>query len=351
MTTDDTQRIFLTQTVQKGGCAAKVAADELRKILSIVSFPLPHSEVIVDGSTFDDAAVYRIDASRALVQTLDFFTPIVDSPKLFGSIAATNALSDVYAMGGIPKTAMVILAFPLSQFPTELVAELMQGVADKVKEAGACIVGGHSIDDETLKCGLSVTGYVHPENVWTNAGAKIGDTLILTKPLGTGTATAALKRRVIHERDIEDVLESMMRLNNVPEILSIDEINSVHGATDITGFGLAGHLMQLAQASNVSLDISTGDIPVFERTEEFIQGEYLTKAHKSNERYTLTACETSSLSAIQRNIIYDPQTSGGLVLSVAADRAKELLATLRARFQRACVIGSVEPQGRVSVRF
>lgn len=186
--------IRLTQTVQKGGCAAKVAALELRKILAEVRFPDVPEELLIGSGTFDDAAIYKVSPDLALVQTLDFFTPIVDSPRLFGRIAAANALSDVYAMGGLPKTAMAIFAFPLATLQESVAVEVLQGACDVIAESGAALVGGHTIDDDTMKFGLSVTGFVHPDRVWSNAGAKPGDVLILTKPLGTGTLTAALKR-------------------------------------------------------------------------------------------------------------------------------------------------------------
>ena len=239
------EKIHLTQTVQKGGCAAKIAASELRKILKQVRFPPSHPELMVDGGLFDDAAIYRVNDDVALVQTLDFFTPILDTPRLFGAVAAANALSDVYAMGGRPKTAMGILAFPLMTMTPEVIVEVMQGASDKIKEASACFVGGHSIDDDTLKFGLSVTGYVHPDQVWSNDRAQAGDHLILTKPLGTGTMTAGLKRRELSEEQIEEAIASMARLNNAIDYLSADLQSAIHSATDITSIPTLGHRPQL----------------------------------------------------------------------------------------------------------
>jgi selenide,water dikinase len=232
----NTKKIALTQTVQKGGCAAKVAASELRRILQQVKFPTAHPALLVDGGLFDDAAIYKVSEDLALVQTLDFFTPIVDTPKLFGQIAAANALSDVYAMGGQPKTALGILAFPIATMPEEVIVDVMQGASDKIAEAEANFVGGHSIDDDTLKFGLSVTGFVHPQFIWSNAGAKAGDHLILTKPLGTGTMTAALKRQEASEDDIMEALLSMATLNNVVQFLNPLLKAHVHAATDTTVF-------------------------------------------------------------------------------------------------------------------
>jgi selenide,water dikinase len=243
------ESIRLTQTVQKGGCAAKVSATELRQILGRVRFPPQSKDILVDGSLMDDAAIVKINSEIALVQTLDFFTPIVDSPYLFGQIASANALSDVYAMGGIPHTTMAVLAFPLATMSQEVIAAVLQGACDKIGEAGASLVGGHSIDDDTLKFGLSVTGYVHPEKVWSNSKAQIGDHLILTKAIGTGTATAALKRSEVSEKEIQLELTSMAQLNNVISFFDQNELAAIHGGTDITGFGLSGHLIQLARAS------------------------------------------------------------------------------------------------------
>lgn len=344
--------IALTQTVQKGGCAAKVAASELRKILSQVQFPPPHEALLVDGGLFDDAAIYKITPEIALVQTLDFFTPIVDTPKLFGRIAAANALSDVYAMGGRPKTAMGILAFPLASLPESVIVDVMQGASDVIQEAQANFVGGHSIDDDTLKFGLSVTGVVHPEKVWSNATARVGDALILTKGLGTGTMTAALKRGEVKEAEIEEATASMGTLNNVVDFLSDESLAAIHAATDITGFGLSGHGMQLAQASQVCLEIRFESLPLFSRALEFLEKGFLTKAHRSNALYTESSLASGSLSPLQKLLLHDPQTSGGLLLSVAREQAPQVLSELQKKFTSARLIGEVQPQTsslRVSV--
>jgi len=194
--------IKLTQTVKKGGCAAKVPAIILRDILSGIKFPPKIPGVMVDGDQFDDAAIFKIDDSLSLVQTLDFFTPIVDDPKDFGAIAAANALSDVYAMGGRPKTCMAILAAPLAILEPKVIQDVLQGACDVIAEAKASLVGGHSIDDETLKFGLSVTGLVDTQKIWSNEGARAGDLLILTKPLGTGTICAGIKKELYTTRTL-----------------------------------------------------------------------------------------------------------------------------------------------------
>ena len=335
--------IKLTQTVQKGGCAAKVAAAELKVILQQVQFPPAKPELIVDGSTMDDAAVIKVNESLGLVQTLDFFTPIVDDPYLFGQIAAANSLSDVYAMGGSPQTAMAILAFPLATMPSEVIVQVLQGASDKIKEAQALFVGGHSIDDDTLKFGLSVTGYVSPQNIWTNAKAQAGDQLILIKPIGTGTATAALKRQAVTENDIDVVLKSMAQLNRIQHLLSAEDWASIHAATDITGFGLAGHAQQMAIASEVSFELNFASIPVFARTFEFLKEGFLTKAHRTNKEYTeKNLLFKNQISDVEKMILFDPQTSGGLLLSVKNTQAAVVLAAVKKDFPSAAMIGTVK---------
>lgn len=345
------EKITLTQTVQKGGCAAKVAATELRRILQQVSFPAAHPALMVDGRYFDDAAIYKISETTALVQTLDFFTPIVDTPKLFGAIAAANAISDVYAMGGRPATAMGILAFPLAMLPEHVIVDVLQGASDKIAEAGANFVGGHSIDDDTLKFGLSVTGFVHPQYVWTNAGARPGDHLILTKPLGTGTMTAGVKRQQLSEEDIIEALDSMAAINNAIDYIPPDLQITVHAATDITGFGFSGHAMQLANASNTTLHIETGNLPRFDKAFHCLENGFLTRAHRTNAEYTTPYIDDSNLDALHKLLIHDPQTSGGLLLSTAPDTSQDLVQALRSRFQSAAVVGTVQSRQDKAVCF
>lgn len=334
--------VKLTQTVQKGGCAAKVAASELRSILNQVQFPKPHAELLIDGRHFDDAAIYKIDDELSLVQTLDFFTPILDDPYLFGQVAAANALSDVYAMGGHPKTAMVILAYPLATFDKSWVVHLLQGVADKVKDAQANIVGGHTIDDDTLKLGLSVTGYCPTQQFWTNQNAQVGDVLILTKRIGTGTHTAALKRQYVSESEITEVVDSMRQLNRVPSLLDSDLFSAIHSATDITGFGLVGHAFNMSKASEKVFDFTFSKIPFFEGTLESIERGYLTKAHRTNHEYVKDSANMLALNELQIQAVCDPQTSGGLLLSVDKNRAEAVLAEIKKTFPHATIVGRVE---------
>jgi len=345
------EKIALTQTVHKGGCAAKVAASELRKILRQVKFPAAHSALLVDGGLFDDAAIYKVTDEIALVQTLDFFTPIVDTPKLFGEIAAANALSDVYAMGGRPKTAMGILAFPIATMSEQVIVDVMQGASDKIAEADANFVGGHSIDDDTLKFGLSLTGFVHPQKVWSNAGARAGDHLILTKPLGTGTMTASLKRQESTESDIAEALHSMAMVNNAVDYLTPQMTGHIHAATDITGFGLSGHAMQMAQASRVSLRVKTERLPRFAKALHFLEKGFLTKAHRTNAQYTESQIDAEKLDSLHKLLIHDPQTSGGLLLSVSAEMSSLIVQALRAKFKSAEIVGEVLPPQDKAVIF
>ena len=342
--------IKLTQTVKKGGCAAKVPAIILREILDGLNFPPKIEGLTIDGSQFDDAAIYKINESVSLVQTLDFFTPIVDSPYIFGQISAANSLSDVYAMGGKPQTAMAILAFPILIFSQDLIAEVLQGASDKIGEAGASFVGGHSIDDDTLKFGLSVTGTVNPDQIWKNSNAQVGDVLILTKALGTGAATAALKRSEVSEVDIQDELNSMAQLNDISKVLGSSEMKAIHAATDITGFGLAGHAMQMAKASGLTFHFYYSEIPRFEKTLQFIERGFLTKAHSTNRVYVSEDSAFDRLTEIEKQLLFDPQTSGGLLLAVKPDHAASILKSLKDGFKAAAIVGKVT-SNRLPIEF
>ena len=336
--------IRLTQTVQKGGCAAKISAEILRETLGKLDLSSSDPQVLIDGKDFDDAGIYRITGNLALVQTLDFFTPIVDTPYLFGQIAAVNALSDVYAMGGTPKTCLAILAFPLSTLDPEIMSEVLAGAQSKIRESGSSLLGGHSIDDDTLKFGLSVTGLVDPARMWTNQNAKPSDVLILTKALGTGTLTAGLKASDYTEAQIAEACESMTSLNQILDLLTDTEAKSIHAATDITGFGLLGHAMQVAKASKVSLDFSFSKLPVLSLAFESLKADNLTKAHRTNESYSKDHVSyATKLEKFEQQLLFDPQTSGGLLLSVDQDAAPQILAKLSTRFKKAAIIGKVKP--------
>lgn len=280
--------------------------------------------------TSDDAAVYRLSDEIATLLTVDFFTPIVDDPYDFGRITAANALSDIYAMGGRPLTAMNLLAFPCSLGP-DVVGEVVRGGSEKVTEAGAVTVGGHTIDDKEPKYGLSVMGIVEPDRVVRNRGAKAGDVLVLTKPVGTGIWGTALKRGLVDEDGAREVIESMAALNKAAcEAMMAVGVNA---GTDLTGFGLAGHVHEMAEASGLAVEIDLAQVPLFERTLEFaaegvVPGRTADVTAWADEFIEWRAAEDRELWS---KVICDPQTSGGLMMAVAADRIEALEAELIAR--------------------
>ncbi|MBI3294695.1 MAG: selenide, water dikinase SelD [Deltaproteobacteria bacterium] len=339
--------IKLTETVQKGGCAAKLPAGELSRVLKSLELSRP-KELVEGAETLDDAALWDLHDGRLLIQTLDFFTPIVDDPFDFGAIAATNALSDIYAMGGEPKTAMTILAFPMKTIPLEILGELMRGAVSKIEEAGACLVGGHSLDDETLKLGFSVSGFVEKGKEWRNSGLKVGDVLILTKPLGTGTLSSAIKNKQAEAAWIAGAKASMKTLNLLPELLrTID----VHAATDVTGFGLAGHLLQMARASGVSIEVNVSALPVLDGAMTCLERKILNRAHKTNNDYVKDFVSYDGVTAAQRWLTVDPQTSGGLIVAVREQDAGAVLDRVRSRFPCSAIIGRVVPPVVSAIHF
>jgi len=279
--------------------------------------------LIVGRETFDDAGVFVLSDDLALVQTVDFFAPIVDDPYLFGQIAAANALSDVYAMGGEPLTALNIVAFPSSKLPMSLLGEILRGGQDKVHEAGALVVGGHSIIDEELKFGLAVTGRAHPKRLLTNAAASVGDRLILTKPIGTGILATALKRGVLGQLEIDGLYETMRTLNRAASQAALSV--GARCATDITGFGLLGHASHIARASNVTLRIEASRVPVLPGTEAAWNAGARTGGAERNASYLETRVQWNDASLWIRDLLIDPQTSGGLLVAVPAARVKEYL--------------------------
>lgn len=340
---DDKKLVRLTQTVQKGGCAAKLPARELRGALTQLEVELRRGrpkQLLVGTENMDDACVWDLDDGQLLLQTLDFFTPIVDDPYQFGQIAAANALSDVYAMGGTPRICLGILAFPTLTLPSSVLERIMAGALERIHEASACLAGGHTIDDETLKFGLSVSGFVDKHNLWTNNGALADDQLLLTKALGTGTITSALKSSRLAPEHLNEATHSMIQLNQVRDLLGSI---SVHSATDVTGFGLAGHALQMARASGTCFDININSLPCLPGAIEYLSQGVLNKAHRSNWDYVRPECECLDLSEPLRWLCMDPQTSGGLLLSVAAADAPTARERLSARFPYTKIIGQVRP--------
>jgi len=290
---------------------------------------------MVGFETSDDAAVYRIGDTAALL-TVDFFTPIVDDPYDFGRITAANALSDIYAMGGRPLAVMNLLAFPCS-LGAEVIARVLEGGADKVREAGAVVVGGHTIDDAEPKYGLSVLGVVEPDAVVRNAGAREGDALVLTKPIGTGVMTTALKRGLETEESIAEVIESMAQLNHDACVAMLE--TGAHACTDVTGFGLVGHLHEMAEASGVTAEIDLESVPLFERALEH-SAEGVRPGRTAEVLEFLDAfTDWGPADDAWRGVLGDPQTSGGLLIALAAERADELVAGVAAKGGAAVRIG------------
>lgn len=309
--------------------------------------------LLVGFETSDDAGVYRLTDDLALVQTVDYFTPVVDDPFAFGQIAAANALSDIYAMGALPLTAMNIIGFPVGRLDLGVMAEILRGGAEKVKEAGAVLVGGHSLDDPEPKYGLSVTGVVKPGKFLTNSSAKPGDRLILTKPLGVGMITTAIKQEAATEEIIAEVTAIMSTLNKTAAEAMLEV--GVNACTDITGFGLLGHTSEMARGSGVGMRIAAGRVPVIDGTREFAEKRIVPGGTRSNlkylldERYVLFADE---LSREERLILCDAITSGGLLISVPEERAGRLLELLHSRGVKfASEIGEVtsDHPGKIAV--
>ena len=307
--------------------------------------------LIVGMDTADDAGVYKLTDDLAIIQTVDFFTPIVDNPYMFGQIAATNALSDVYAMGGTPITAMNIVCFPIQTLGIEVLREVLRGGLDKLNEAQTTLVGGHSVEDTELKYGLSVTGVVHPDKVLTNAGAKVGDVLILTKPLGTGIINTAIKGGLASVEAIEKVTLSMTTLNSVASEAMQDV--GVNGCTDITGFGLLGHAGELARAGEVGIVINAAKVPFFPEAQEYGgMGLVPGGAHRNRDFCKKWVDVGKDISPVMVDIMYDPQTSGGLLISVSTEKTEKLLGTLHEHgVESATIVGKVvgDSKGRILV--
>jgi selenide, water dikinase len=299
--------------------------------------------LLVGRETFDDAGVFRVSDDLALVQTVDFFAPIVDDPFDFGQIAAANALSDVYAMGGQPLTALNIVAFPTADLPLEVLTLILAGGQEKVHEAGALIMGGHTVVDTELKYGLAVTGRAHPNFLLTNAGAVPGDQLILTKPVGNGILATAAKRGQLPVEAQRPMLDAMKALNGPASRAALAV--GVRCATDITGFGLLGHMSHIARASKVTLRLELDSIPVFAGVREAVTAGSTTDGAKRNAEYLSDLVHWSKGSDEDRAILWDPQTSGGLLLCIGRSRTPEYLS----RVSGAVVIGEVIQRGEVAI--
>jgi selenide,water dikinase len=303
-----------------------------------------NSNVLVGYETADDAGVYLLNDQLALVQTVDFFTPIVDDPKTFGAIAAVNALSDVWAMGGVPVTALSVVAFPAKNDPG-ILADILTGGAEKMLEAGCAIVGGHSINDDEVKFGYSVTGTIHPGRIWKNSGAQPGDVLAFTKRIGTGVIGTALKRGLTNDQDVAAFIHSMLQLNKAAaEALHGLE---VHGCTDITGFGFLGHAREMALGSNVTLEIDSANIQLLPGALAYARAGALPGGLNNNRNFAADCVEMSSSIAPElQALLYDPQTAGGLLVSLPPRDFDQFLA----RYPAAYPVGRVFPRQSKPIR-
>jgi len=309
----------------------------------LCGLPFPVDENVLIGiGTADDAGVYKISDELALIQTVDFFTPIVDDPFDFGLIAAANALSDVYAMGGVPKTAMNLVAFPLAKLGGAVLRDVLSGGIEKLKESGTVLIGGHSIEDDEFKYGLSVTGFVHPKKILANQGLKVGDCLILTKPLGTGIINTAIKGGLVSKSTIEMAVRIMATLNKyAAEIMTQFPITA---CTDITGFGLLGHLAEMISGTEVGIKIDSSLVPILPETVEFASMGLVPSGSHRNRKFRENMVELkSNVSPVMRDILFDPQTSGGLLMGCPENQAENLVKRLIDNgIEQAAIIGQVD---------
>ena len=327
--------IKLTKLANCAGCGAKVGAGVLAQLLGDIKV-LRDPNLLVGFDKSDDASVYKVTEDLALVQTVDFFPPIADDPYTFGAIAATNALSDVYAMGGEPKLALNIMAVP-SSLPKESVHEILRGGYEKAYEAGVIITGGHSILDEEPKYGLAVTGFVHPDKVLTNSGARPGDVLILTKPLGIGILMTAAKVDMASAEGLGNAYRLMTTLNKTARDIMVKY--RVHACTDVTGFGLLGHSSEMALGSNVQLHIDTRAIDLISESLEFARMGLLPEGMYRNRNFAEPHVDAGDVPTAVQDMLYDPQTSGGLLIAVDPDDADALYAELKGQVPSAQKIG------------
>ena len=339
--------VRLTDYVTSGGCACKIGPHILERVLKAVT-PVTNEHVLADMTGADDAGVYQISDQLALVQTLDFFTPVVNDPTLFGKIAAANALSDVYAMGGIPLTAMNIVGFPVPLVEQGVLTDVLNGAASIVSESGAVIVGGHSIENKEPIFGMSITGQVNPNEIWKNKGARVGDVLVLTKRIGTGIMNNALKADLFPTGTAQAVA-SMSTLNRMAA--EVAHNFTIHACTDVTGFSLMGHSVEMASASKVTIHIKTYDIPLFNDVIEAAQMGLVPAASYGNRKAITDVQVDANLDGVWTDILFDPQTSGGLLFSVPATEGPDLVKALYdVGVEGATIVGAVKNFSGLAVR-
>ena len=331
--------VKLTKLAKCAGCGAKVGAGVLAQLLEDIKV---HNDpnLLVGFDRSDDASVYKLSDELAMVQTVDFFPPIADDPYTFGAIAATNALSDVYAMGGEPKTALNIMAVP-EDMPKEVVHEILRGGYDKVYEAGALITGGHSIFDDEPKYGLAVTGFMHPDKILTNSGAKAGDVLLFTKPIGIGVLTSAMKADIVSGETKALANKLMTTLNKYARDIMVKY--NVHAGTDVTGFGVLGHLLEMAQGSDMEIHLDVSGVDFIPEALEFARMGVLPAGMYRNRAFAESSVEPGDTEVAIQDLLYDPQTAGGLAIAVSPEDADALLAELKDAVPSAQRWGTVQP--------
>jgi selenide, water dikinase len=331
----------LTALAHGGGCGCKLSPGVLRELLAGQPASAPFANLLVGTETGDDAAVWRLDDNTCIVATTDFFMPMVDDPFDFGAIAATNALSDVYAMGGKPIFALAVLGMPVNSMPTGMIREILRGGAAKAAEAGIPVAGGHSIDSPEPIYGLAVVGLVSTKALRRNSEARPGDALILTKPLGVGIYSAAIKKGALSDEGYREMLGFMTRLNLAGADLARDE--AVHAMTDVTGFGLLGHALEMARGAGLTVRLRADDAPLLGQAETLARGGFVTGAsHRNWASYGEAVTLPSRFEDWRRLLLTDPQTSGGLLVACDASAAPTILARIREGDARAAIVGSVE---------
>ncbi len=335
------QAVRLTQLSHGGGCGCKIAPAVLQKILAGSAPGILPPQLLVGTETSDDAAVYQINPQQAIVATTDFFMPIVDDPHDFGRIAATNAISDVYAMGGTPLFALALVGMPVNVLPLETIGKILRGGEDVCRAAGIPIAGGHTIDSVEPIYGLVAIGIVNPTHLKRNSGARPGDKLILGKPLGVGIYSAALKKDQLHASDYDAMIATTTQLNTPGPLLAC--LDGVHAVTDVTGFGLAGHLLEVCKGSQLRARVNYADLPLLPRARELVEAGYLTGASGRNwASYGDGVAIAAGLGDTARTLLTDPQTSGGLLVSCSPETVTEVLSIfLQQGFSHVSVIGEI----------
>ena len=342
--------VQLTKLVENAGCASKINQNDLKQVLAGLP-EISDPRVLVGTNTCDDAGVYKLDDETALVQTVDVFTPGVDDPYTFGQIAAANSVSDIYAMGGKPLTALTVIGFPIETVSPRVMTQMLRGGMDKLREAGVTIIGGHSINDPGPKFGYAVTGLINPSKIVTNAGAQPGDVLVLTKPIGVGIISFANQMGKASKKAMEAASRTMTELNKTAAEVMLEI--GVNAATDVTGFGLLGHLSEMVSQSGVTVELYADRVPVLDEVMDYVSQGIISGAIERNREYASQYVSADEVSEEMMYVLYDPQTSGGLLIAVPEEKADDLSSRLKERgVECTSVIGKVvsKSEGRILIK-